>query len=89
MQSNLMGLEENLGIVMKLCELRVFKARIKEKKTIGNKYLILFEFCDDSVKVIKQPPLPRGVELSQYNSVKEEDIIGVELYRCPTSEKVS
>ena len=66
-----------------LHELRVFKASIKEKKIVDGQYLILFEFCDDSVKVLKPllpGGIPRGVELAQYDSVKEGDIVGIEMY---------
>ncbi len=40
---------------------------------------ILFEFCDDSITVIKSP-LSRGVEHVQYDSVNEGDIVGIEMY---------
>ena len=53
---------------------------IKEKKIINGRYLIFFEFCDNSIRVVKQPPLPRGVELAQYESVEEGDIVGLEMY---------
>jgi hypothetical protein len=73
-----------------LHELRVFKASIKEKKIVDGRYLILFEFCDDSVKVVKPllpGGIPRGVERAQYDSVKEGDIVGIEMYCRSKADK--